>query len=264
MKITSWNNTPYVRGGRDIPARGARKEQAHWRRTENGAGTFGSVGTKIVRRLIGDKMLPNWSGKTCPKCNKGTLSSLKALPLQYQTAILLFVLARVSLASIHLILGVNHKVMENLQEHLEQICTSHALQKEKTIVFGAIMKWADVEGDEATFDKRDISADPTWAKEVQDSGSLLWEQRSGLVQRGKPQSLVLNHLNPSLTVARAPGPGPITTHDWTPCVLHASAVHHKKRAKKNGKWQWTNPSFVKMKTHKLPSSKAISVKCGTW
>ena len=37
----------------------------------------------------------------------------------------------------------------------------------------------------------------------------------------------------------------------------------KKRPKQNGKWQWTKPSFVKMKTHKLPGGKRLKVKCGT-
>ena len=97
----------------------------------------------------------------------------EALSLQFQAALLLLLLLRVSLASIHLILGVNHKVIETMQRRLEEIRKKHVLQKEKDIVFGASMKWADVEGDEATFDKKDISVDPSWTEEIQDDCFLL-------------------------------------------------------------------------------------------
>ena len=40
-----------------------------------------------------------------------------------------------------------------------------------------------------------------------------------------------------------------------PGVLHDSVVHQKKRVKKNGKWEWTKPNFVKMKVHKLPGGR---------
>ncbi len=185
MKTSSWKKTPYVqvRGKRDVAAQGVRKDQAHWQRTL----------PEIVEMLINDKLLPDWSGKCCPKCNKGTLSPLKlhsnekkpkyrcgrkechqrvhpqylhplfqagrgpeALSLQIQAALLLLLILRVSLASIHLLLGINHKVVENMQKHLEEIRKKHVLRKEKDIVFGASKTWADVEGDEATFDKRDI------------------------------------------------------------------------------------------------------------
>ncbi len=109
------------------------------------------------------------------------------------------------------------------------------------------------------------------------------------MQRGKPSTLVLSRLDPSLTVSRAPGPGPITKHDWAPLgqkwlanrkvifhtdsakayklklpnVIHDSVVHQKKRVKKHGKWQWTKPCFAKLKAHKLPTGKRLKVKCGT-
>ena len=110
-----------------------------------------------------------------------------------------------------------------------------------------------------------------------------------LLPRGKPSSLVLSRLNLSLTVPRAPGPGPITKHDWTPLgkkwlanrrvifhtdsakayklklpnVVHDSVLHQKKCVNENGKWQWTKPSSVRMMTHKLPGGKGLKVKCGT-
>ena len=208
MKTATWKKTPYVRGSRDIPARGIREVHAHWQRTV--PELLKASDYKIVKMLIEDKILPDWSNKRCPKYNKGTLSSLKmhsneskpkyrcgrkechqrvhpqhlhplfqagrgpeALSLQLQASLLLLFLLRVSLVSIHLILGVNHKVIETMQRRLEEIRKKHVLQKEKDIVSGASMTWADVEGDEATFDKKDISVDPSWTEEIQDDCCLL-------------------------------------------------------------------------------------------
>jgi len=115
-------------------------------------------------------------------------------------------------------------------------------------------------------------------------GAMVWPGA-----KGKPETLILTRLNPGLTVRRAPGPGPISKHDWTPLgkkhlagkniifhtdsarayklrlpdVLHGSVVHKKKRVKKSGKWVWTKPTFVKIVTHKLPGGKALKVKAGT-
>ena len=282
--------------------------------------------TQIVKTLIEDKLLPDWSGKVCPKCNKGILSSLKVHcgdktpkyrcshykchqrvhpqhlhpffqacrgpeghSLQVQAALLLALLLRVPLASIHIMLGINHKAVEDMQRRLEEIRRKFVEKKEKHIVFGKSKTWIDVEGDEVTFDKHDISQDPVLGHEVKGDKCVLWEQWCGLVQRGKPETLIMTRLKPGLTVRRAPGPGPISKHDWTPLgkkhlagkniifhtdsarayklklrdVLHDSVVHKKKRVKKSGKWVWTKPTFVKVVTHKLPGGKKIKVKAGT-
>ena len=42
-------------------------------------------------------------------------------------------------------------------------------------------------------------------------GAMVWPGA-----KGKPETLILTRLNPGLTVRRAPGPGPISKHDWTP------------------------------------------------
>ena len=154
---------------------------------------------------------------------------------EVQAAILLLLITRVSLASIHLLLGINHKVVENMQKRLEEIRKKHVQRKEGDIVFGASKTWVDVEGDEATFDKRDISTDPDAAEQVHDGRCLLWEQWSGLVQRGKPSTLVLSRLDPSLTVPRAPGPGPITKQNWAPLgqkwLANRKVIFHTDSAK---------------------------------
>ena len=74
---------------------------------------------------------------------------------------------------------------------------SWVLKTEKTIKFGAGEKWSDVEADEATFGKKIVN------------GQLHWEQWCGIVQRGKPQTLVLHRLKPLASKLRAPGPGAV-------------------------------------------------------
>ena len=96
---------------------------------------------------------------------------------------LLLLLLRVSLASIHIILGVNHKAVENMQRRLEEVRRKYVEKKEKEIAFQKCKGWIDVEGDEVTFDKHDISQGPSLKHQVTGDKCLLWEQWCGLVQR---------------------------------------------------------------------------------
>ena len=129
---------------------------------------------------------------------------------------LLLLLLRAPLVSIHIALGINHKAVESMQWRLEEVRKKHVEKKEKDIVFAKNKGWTDVEVDEVTFDKRDVSQDPNFNQQVEGDKCLLWEQWCGLVQRGKPDTLILTRLKPALTVHRSPGPGPITKRDWTP------------------------------------------------
>ena len=120
--------------------------------------------------------------------------------------------------------------------------------------------------------------------------TIMWEQWAGCIQRGHPQSLVLQRLTPKVTVKRAPGPGAIRRVEWKqigtkllkdrnvvlhtdsaksyklviPGVTHDRVVHCRKRVKKNGKYTWMHPKYVSIVKHTLPKSKKIlSVKSGT-
>ena len=44
--------------------------------------------------------------------------------------------------------------------------------------------------------------------------TIMWEQWAGVVQRGRPETLVLHRLNPKLTSKRAPGPGAMRRVEW--------------------------------------------------
>ena len=108
--------------------------------------------------------------------------------------------------------------------------------------------------------------------------------------RGKPETLVLQHLQPVRTDRRAPGPGAVRKTEWrpeaqkwlqnrkvilhsdsaksyrvrVPGVLHDRVVHCKKRAKVRGAWKWLSPRYVKLVEHKIPGTKQkIKVKAGT-
>lgn len=177
IKTPAWKKIPYVRGVRSVPARGVRREQAHWKRTITELLSYSD--TQIVKTLIKDKLLPDWSGKVCPKCNEGILSSLKVhcgekVPkyrcsrkscqqrvhpqhlhplvqacrgpeghsLQVQAALLLVLLLRVPLASIHIMLGINHKAVEDMQRRLEEIRRKYVEKKERQIVFGKSKTWS--------------------------------------------------------------------------------------------------------------------------
>ena len=69
-------------------------------------------------------------------------------------------------------------------------------QKEKEIQFGDGASWKDIEADETTFDKKDVSALVT----LDDAAKPIeWEQWLGVVQKGKPETLVLHRLKPPRT-----------------------------------------------------------------
>ena len=75
--------------------------------------------------------------------------------------------------------------------------------------------WKDIEADEATFDRRDISQHVEFKHLIQSKDcAMMWEQWAGIIQRGRPETLVLRNLQPKITVKRAPGPGAIRKIEW--------------------------------------------------
>eukprot|EP00438_Fugacium_kawagutii_P027388 Skav208435 [mRNA] locus=scaffold1952:79215:80105:+ [translate_table: standard] len=210
-----------------------------------------------------------------------SLQWLHAQPLQLQAALLLLRLTGVKSAVARLLFHVNHKMYDDLGKRLERLRKCHVEAKEKEITFGNCRTWTDVEVDEATFGR---CSQPDRGKKC-----VLREQWSGLLQRGKPKTLVLNKLKPMMTVKRAPGPAAIRKVDWKPLgvkhlqdrkvvlhsdsarsyklklsgVVHDAVVHCKKRVKVNGKHQWVKPKYTRVTCHKLPGGKKLKVKAGT-
>jgi hypothetical protein len=215
-------------------------------------------------------------------------STKRCTDLRKQAAIILCKLARISHASINKIFPeVNHKVIEKLAQNLMLARMKHVEKKEKLIKFGSkATAWADVEADESVFAHEDVADD-----EEQDPKALTkkWEQWCGIVQRGKPETLLLHRLCAVLTTKRAPGPGAIRKVEWTPLaekhlknkkvvlhtdsaksyklkvanMIHDNVVHCKKRINVGGKWKWTRPRYTKVFKHKMPGGKILKTKGGT-
>lgn len=319
MKTKAWKNIPYVRDPNVVKKQ--KMDRFKWKRSL--PDLLQASDAKIVHLLRQDGLLFKWEGKTCPRCGKGCMSKLLAQPtthllkhrcnhrgcqaylnpqhlhplfldargsaatsLQHQAALLMLILNNVKYATIHRLLHVNHKAIEDMKRRLLGLRKPWVEEKEKEIVLGNAKTWVDIEADETTFDKVNVG---TAAEDPQKP--MQWEQWCGIVQRGRPETLILHRLMPAMSEARAPGPGAIRKTEWTPLarrhltnrrvilhtdaaksyrvkvdgVLHDRVVHCKKRVKgKDGKWRWKNPTYVNIVRHKDPvSQKVLRVKSGT-
>ena len=317
-KSKDYMSVKYVRIPTAVGARGRRQEQTKWRRTL--PELLSASNDAIVKMLTKDQILLDWKGRQCPRCERGTLSGLVMKPgltslkyrcshytcqhylnphylhpiftecrgpgghsLQLQASALLLKLTDASNAQAHKLLGINHKALEDMDQKLMALRKDFVEERQKTMKIGDGVSWIDVEGDEATFNKSSTG-------DVDPEKAVKWEQWLGLVERGRPESLILHRLNPPETVKRAPGPGAVRKTEWLPLankylkdravifhtdsarsyrvqvdgVVHDNVVHAKKRVQVKGKWIWKAPSYVKVTLHKVPGRpKPIKTKAGT-
>ena len=206
------------------------------------------------------------------------------MSLQAQVSVLLLLLLRVPLSTIHMLTHVNQKAVEDMYRRICELRRNYVEKEEKKFIFGNGQSWKDIEADEATFDKRDISTSVQFKHLIKDEKSTwMWEQWVGVVQRGRPETLVLHRLNPKVTVNKAPGPGAIRKIEWQALgntllkgrnmvlhtdsaksykayidgVIHDRVVHCKKRVKVNGRFKWINPKYVGIVEHKIPGTQKI-------
>ena len=317
MKTKAWKETPYVRHSSKQTAQNIKLDRKMWKRSL--PEILRASDKCLVKMLLEDELLSSWAGKTCPRCGKGTLSKLDSgdkprhrcsywkchvyinpqhlhplfldsrgsscVPLQTQAALLFLKINNVPHATIHRVLGINHKAIEDLANRLHALRKKYVEAKEKEIDFGSRVAWGDVEADETTFDRRNLGATA-----VDKSTPIAWEQWCGLVKRGHPETLVLHRLSPKMSETRAPGPGAIRKVEWTPLgnkwlknkkivlhtdaaksykchipgVVHDNVIHCKKRVKINGKWKWQGPNYVRLVSHKVPGKKTpVRCKAGT-
>lgn len=310
-KDKDWKRVPYVRDPCAVPY--VRADQNKWKRSL--ADILKCSATSLVSMLRADGLLPAWEGALCPRCHCGVLSKLVpdpktrapkhrcnakkchvyihphhahplfvegvgpgSKPLTTQAAMLMLLLNRVPHAAIHRLLHANHKSIEAMDKRLGELRDAYVVHKEKSICFGDGQKWADIEADEATFDRKVVNQ------------QVEWEQWLGIVQRGQPSTLVLHRLKPLPAKLRAPGPGAVRKVEWQPLakkwlqnrniilhtdsaksykaavpgVVHDRVIHQKKRVKVGEKFRWVEPKYVEMKSHKVPGSrKEIKTKSGT-
>ena len=131
--------------------------------------------------------------------------------------------------AIQRILHINHKAFEDMEKRLMRPRRAWVEEKEKAIVFGNAKSWVDIEADEATFTSTDLKGFADDPKKP-----VAWEQWCGLVQPGRPDTLVLKRLLPLMSAKRAPGPGAIRRVEWKPLahkhlqdrrvILHSDAA----------------------------------------
>lgn len=308
---------PYTRYGNSTHGR---EERVQWSRKLHDLLSASDV--DIVKILRDDGFLKDLEGTPCPECPKlGKLGALcdygkvdrgwahrcsakgcqrylsphhghpifscgrghGAMSLQEQAAMLFCAVAGADQSTTHRLLGKSHRVIGQVYVKLDEARMVFVEKEEKNIKFGEERAWTDVEADEATFGKRqDPDAPP-------DAKSMAWEQWAGVVERGRPKSLVLFKCSSSSTSKRAPGPGAIKKKDWKPwaqrhlagrkvilhtdsarsykmkldSVVHDAVVHGKKRQKVGGKWEWKKPHYTKTVKHVLPDGKRLVVQGGT-
>ena len=182
---------------------------------------------------------------------------------------------------------VNHKAVERIWSNVEQARRMYVEDVEPTLEYSGPKAWADVEADEATFDKLDLTDGPEPLGDP--THPVMWEQWLGIVQRGRPRALTLARLCPEMAKKRAPGPGAVRKVEWKPLaerwlkdrdvvfhtdsarsyklrvpgVIHDFVVHKKKYKNVGGKKVLIPPRYVELKTHVLPSGKHLKVKSGT-
>ncbi|CAE7795509.1 unnamed protein product [Symbiodinium sp. CCMP2592] len=308
-KSSSWKSVKYVRGNVTVGSRGQRKDQVKWKRTLPQllkANDYDIIKMLLADKLLMDlsgKLCPRCSSGTLSKLHTGGPHHLKhrcnnykctaaitpyhlhplfsecmgpqKQSLQMQSAMLLLKLHNVPQSTIRLVLDINHKAIEDMEagaclgKKLCRLRKEFVEKEEKKIVLGNKRTWVDVEADEATFDKRDISKDPDVKHLIsKPNNTTLWEQCMGWNRTARPAS----HIHPPQAEPQA------HTHESTgpksnpedrveakvDGVIHDRVVHCKKRVKINGKYQWTSPKYVTMVTHKVPgSNKKLKVKSGT-
>ena len=243
-KSKDYMSVKYVRIPTAVGARGRRQEQTKWRRTL--PEFLSASNDAIVKMLTKDQILLDWKGRQCPRCERGTLSGLRpcyearphllevevqplhmpalpesTLPPPYlhrmprsgrpepPAPALLLKLTDASNAQAHNLLGINHKALEDMDQKLMALRKDFVEERQKTMKIGDGVTWIDVEGDEATFNKSSTG-------DVDVEKAVKWEQWLGLVERGRPESLILHRLNPPETVKRAPGPGAARKTEWLP------------------------------------------------
>ena len=112
-----------------------------------------------------------------------------SLPLKTQVKVLFGLVIGLTAAQCHLLWGVSDKLISEMSMRLDSARNAYVERHERKICFGAQdggRTWVDVEADEVDLGK-DVSPD--------DENKAVWEQWAGIVQRGRPESLVLfkNH-----------------------------------------------------------------------
>ena len=176
---------------------------------------------KLARMLTRSGHLRDWAGEQCPWCAAGRLGPLRRVSgrgsvhrcnrkgcqkfvtpqhnhpifkagwgnasasLSDKAAVCMCAAWGLSQAKCHQITGHSSKLIENTYSRLDEARMKYVLKKEKAIRFGTVDEWPDIEADEVDLGKEDDWGKTDKQKPVQ------WEQWGGIVERGRPHTLVL-------------------------------------------------------------------------
>ena len=177
-----------------------------------------------------------------------------------QTTVLFNLCLGVSKVQTHLQLGIPHATIERCALRFESHISTYVEKVQDGIELGDGLDWADVECDEVTLDRRHIGAE-----------QVTWSQYLGLIQRGRPNSLILIRLPEA---------------DWQP--IHQKFIENKKiilhtdsaraydaftkgigktrvvhQVKKDSAGNWVRPHFTKYEEVKVEDGESIAVMAGT-
>ncbi|CAE7361836.1 CCR3, partial [Symbiodinium necroappetens] len=187
-----------------------------------------------------------------------------------QACVLLMKVQDISTPAICQTMNANHKLVEDMGTRLMYAREEYVNFYQKKIILGShratdtcIRYWTDVEGDEASFVKTDVSGNSSKANPDQ---AIQWEQWLGLVQPGVEWlPIARKYLKGKRVILHTDAARSYTTK--VEGVLHDNVVHAKKRILVKGKMCWVRPNYVKAVTHKLPGksgkSETVQVKAGT-
>lgn len=322
-KTAAWKRVPYVRAGKKTVKN--RSERERWSRKLEDFLTASD--TRIVHLLRQDGIIKKKEKTKCPLCNKGVLRGLKFVKsagalkhrcnrkgcqayispthghpvfgklgrgvtasssLNEQASVLFCIVAGATNVVAHRILDKNHKMIEDISRKLDAARRVVVERDQKRIMFGQLMTWNDVEGDEVDLGKEDVGA----VDKKKPAQTMRWEQWQGLVERGDRRTLVLSKTNAKMTKRRAPGPGPLRKADWMPIantylkkrrvilhtdgaksyrlktspvegILHDWVVHKPKKVVKGKTSVWYKPKYVTLVKHNLPDGTTVMAKAGT-
>eukprot|EP00971_Amphidinium_carterae_P226150 4485909-Amphidinium_carterae.1 len=116
----------------------------------------------------------------------------------------------------HVQTEMGHTSVEHLNKRLRDHLRQHVMKVQKGMTLGGKRSWCEVEVDECTF-----------AKHLAEGGAAVeWWQYIGMMERGRPETLMLIQLPIRQTKPRAPGPGPLRKKDWRPIALQHLAGRH--------------------------------------
>ena len=193
-----------------------------------------------------------------------------------QATLLMMLLHDLPNHMIHCVGGFGHHTVEDMRHKLRTHIQEYVINKQATFKFGTDDgNWTEVEADEVTLAKR-ASGDNEYSE---------WCQYLGLMQRGAPETLVLEALPVRQTSRRAPGAGPLTKEMWRPIgmkyLAHRNIILHTDSAKAYGlelpgvtrtavvhqvkkvRGRWLRPHYTRAETLTLPNGDEVDVLAGT-